>query len=170
MAVCIQCEGAFESKRRGRVPLCCPSCAPFEGRRAKGASISEEDVPDLILCHKCRQPRVKADYYRYANNAPHQWCKSCVRRKAVESQHRFKLECIEYKGGVCVDCKRMPHPAAMTFHHLDPSVKEFQLSNSRTKVLSETVRQELSKCVLLCRNCHDIRHADMWDWDVKDSK
>lgn len=122
-------------------------------------------MPDIILCLKCQVRRPKADYYRYRNNVPHQWCKACVRRTAVESQHRFKLECIAYKGGKCVDCERMPHPAAMTFHHLDPSQKDFQLSSSSAKTLSETVRQELDKCVLLCHNCHDIRHAEHWEFE-----
>ena len=52
----------------------------------------------------------------------------------------------------------------MSFHHLDPSVKDFQLSNARTKILTESVKQELDKCVLLCLNCHAIRHAEQWDY------
>jgi len=44
------------------------------------------------------------------------------------------------------------HPAALAFHHLDPSAKEHALA---AKVRSiESLRAEASKCVLLCANCH----------------
>lgn len=125
--------------------------------------MAESDVPGLLFCIKCQTVCPKENFYRYRNNAPHQWCKGCVRQKAVVSQHRFKLEAIAYKGGVCVDCERMPHPAAMTFHHLDPSQKNYQLSAAREKTLSEAVKRELDKCVLLCRNCHAIRHVEYWN-------
>lgn len=43
------------------------------------------------------------------------------------------------------------------FHHIDPSEKKFNLnssaSHSRTKV-----EQEVSKCICLCRNCHQEFH------------
>jgi hypothetical protein len=73
------------------------------------------------------------------------------------------MDCIAYKGGVCVDCGKMPHPAAMAFHHLDPKQKDFDVSRVRAKkAVTSEVLAELDKCVLLCLNCHSIRHAGMW--------
>ena len=166
MAICAKCGGDFQSKHNGKAPRCCYECSPFEGKRGRGEHLPEESVPAELLCIKCEVVQPKADFYRYANNAPHQWCKPCVRSKAVESQRRFKLECISYKGGVCVDCDKMPHPAAMDFHHLEPEAKDFRISAAGTKTLNAKVRGELDKCVLVCKNCHAIRHAK-WDGELE---
>lgn len=39
------------------------------------------------------------------------------------------------------------------FHHVEPTEKSFVLSSSTTKALA-TYREELTKCVLVCANCH----------------
>lgn len=42
----------------------------------------------------------------------------------------------------------------MHFHHVDPSQKEFAISNIKGRSFNEKVIAELNKCVLLCSNCH----------------
>lgn len=65
----------------------------------------------------------------------------------------------EYKKTLrCVDCGQ-DHPATLEFHHLDPSKKEVMVS----KLIHETssmrkLQEEIAKCVVLCANCHRIRH------------
>ena len=55
----------------------------------------------------------------------------------------------------CDDCGGEFHPRVMEFHHLRD--KKFLVSNvtmrARKKVLAE-----IEKCVLLCVNCHRMRH------------
>lgn len=128
--------------------------------------MEESSVPELLLCLQCRKLQAKDAFYRYPNNVPHHWCKTCVREKAVASQREFKLRAIEHKGGVCVDCGMMPHPAAMEFHHVEAAHKDFQISAVAQKRMSAQVIRELEKCVLVCRNCHAIRHANQWRWPV----
>jgi hypothetical protein len=161
MSLCKQCGEEVQTKGR-RGAHCCFKCSPFKGKREKDRDHAEHEIPNNLLCLKCLTTQPKSDFYRYPNNVPHQWCKTCVKAKALCSQHRFKLEAIAYKGGVCVECEKMPHPASMEFHHLDPSGKDFSISNSRTKTLNEKVKEELDKCILVCRNCHGILHAEGW--------
>jgi hypothetical protein len=49
-------------------------------------------------------------------------------------------------------------PVALDFHHVDGTVKSDNVSNMYT---AEPVRfiAEISKCVLLCKNCHAKLHA-----------
>ena len=69
---------------------------------------------------------------------------------------------IEYMGGRCVDCVEdgrdgLFHRVVYHFHHIDPTKKEF----TPTDLLCspwETLTKELDKCVLLCSNCHCLRH------------
>ena len=42
---------------------------------------------------------------------------------------------------------------ALQFHHVDPSTKAFTLRDGDTRSLAR-MREEASKCVLLCANCH----------------
>lgn len=70
-----------------------------------------------------------------------------------------KIRAIEYKGGVCSACGNSFHPAAMDFHHLDPTTKDkdpgLMMSTS-----DEVLFKELDKCILLCANCHRIFHYE----------
>lgn len=70
---------------------------------------------------------------------------------------RLKIKAIEYKGGHCCLCGYHNCNRALSFHHLDPSQKDFNISRvSRTW---ESIQPELDKCVLLCMNCHGEVHA-----------
>ncbi len=73
-------------------------------------------------------------------------------RGGVESSASW----VEEAGGKCVVCGFDEHPAALQFHHLDPSEKEFQLSAGGITRGIERLRVEASKCVLVCANCHAL--------------
>ena len=81
-----------------------------------------------------------------------------ISHKQSEKARERKLLAIEYLGGKCNICGQMPHPAAMDFHHKDPSQKEFTpgyIKNNSWKMLTK----ELDKCLLLCANCHRQLHS-----------
>lgn len=60
------------------------------------------------------------------------------------------------KGGPCVDCGGRFPPIAMDLHHVrgDKLFSPALLTNRGWRVL----KAEVEKCVLLCANCHRIRH------------
>lgn len=63
---------------------------------------------------------------------------------------------VRYKGGKCERCGYKANIAALEFHHLDPSTKEFNLSKTRHSW--EDAKRELDKCICLCSNCHKEIH------------
>lgn len=65
------------------------------------------------------------------------------------------------RGGKCVRCGYNKCSSALEFHHLDPSKKDFTISNSQFR-LKDGV-EESKKCVLLCSNCHKELHANLWN-------
>jgi len=67
-----------------------------------------------------------------------------------------KLALLEYKGGCCERCGYNKCVAALEFHHLDPTTKEFPL-NGNTYGL-ERQKKEADKCILVCANCHREIH------------
>jgi cytochrome c553 len=60
---------------------------------------------------------------------------------------------VEEAGGCCAICGYDRCVVCLTFHHVEPKEKLFDLSASTTKALA-TYREEAKKCVLLCANCH----------------
>lgn len=59
-------------------------------------------------------------------------------------------------GGRCVDCGYASCLEALQFHHLDAAAKSFSLANFSGS--SQLLIAEAAKCVLLCANCHRLRH------------
>lgn len=80
-------------------------------------------------------------------------CNTKIRR------YKNKLRAIELLGGKCNRCGYDKHPAAMEFHHLDPSKKEFTLGHVANKSWKSIV-EEVKKCELVCSNCHRIEHSN----------
>lgn len=78
----------------------------------------------------------------------------------------IKLRAIAYLGGKCQDpdcvLQNVELPwYAYDFHHRDPSIKSFEISDiMRSYVTEEMVIQELDKCDLLCCICHRKRHIN----------
>jgi len=77
----------------------------------------------------------------------------------VELRREMKLRAIASFGGKCGACGREFAPAAMEFHHPDPSKKEFAISVDGIYRPWEKIRKELESCVMLCANCHAEIHA-----------
>jgi hypothetical protein len=67
---------------------------------------------------------------------------------------KLKRILVEEAGGACVLCGYARFPAALQFHHLDPSTKEFALTREGMTRSLARGRDEARKCVLLCANCH----------------
>jgi hypothetical protein len=58
-------------------------------------------------------------------------------------------------------CSKCDEKAAccMDFHHTNPLEKRFAVSEAVTRCVSlATLKKELDKCVVLCRNCHAKQH------------
>lgn len=104
-------------------------------------------------CRKCNYEKQKE--WLTAN-------KDHVRSRSNNKNRRRKLEVIEHFGDKCHDCGQSFPPCVYDFHHLDPTKKDVNPSYAMTRRPSE-MWKELEKCVMLCSNCHRIRHHDKED-------
>ena len=99
-------------------------------------------------CRACTGDRIKA------------WYKSKRRERqdAANTKNRSRKQmAVDHFGGVCADCGNSFPNCVFQFHHLDPKEKDVNPS----KALATSVERmwaELKKCVMLCANCHLIRH------------
>jgi transposase-like protein len=81
-------------------------------------------------------------------------CARCNTAAVSERRRQVKRQLVEEAGGRCRICGFAEHPAALQFHHVDPSTKAFHLSCQGHSRSIKRMRAEAEKCVLLCANCH----------------
>ena len=129
------------------------------------------------VCYRCNTAKEFSKFnldHRYDPPRPRNLCVQCCvdankkyrhsnseayNKSAREKRLERKKRAIIYKGGVCEMCKESFHPAAMDFHHINPTEKDkdpgLMMSSS-----DENLFKELDKCILLCANCHRIHHFE----------
>ena len=121
----------------------CKTIQPLSNWTAKGTR-----------CKTCVGESARKSYLKYQNNPE---LLSSKRKKDQERRKAVKEECVEYKGGVCQDCGNTYPACVYDFHHEDPKQKDFSIAK-KSYLSFDKVKDELDKCVLLCANCHRIRH------------
>jgi hypothetical protein len=71
----------------------------------------------------------------------------------------LKQRALALFGSKCCICAYDRCSAALEFHHLDPSKKDFSISQAYANPKKwETIVAELEKCILVCSNCHREIH------------
>lgn len=64
----------------------------------------------------------------------------------------------EYKQDKCCSQCGESHPATFDFHHTEDN-KEINIANALNLGWSiERIKKEISKCIILCSNCHRKHH------------
>ena len=116
-------------------------------------------------CHAAKQRRYRAenpDRYaitqqRYKNKLSRG--ESTKRVFNPDRNYDYKknyLDEIKIQSG-CIRCGE-DDPCCLSFHHVDPDIKLFSISDFASRTLNE-LDTEIAKCVVLCENCHRKFHA-----------
>lgn len=115
------------------------------------------------VCPTCNQNKPITDFHKRGNDSHlYQYqCKNCRNISCKKKYRNIKQKCIDYKGGKCEKCGYNKCQAALDFHHIDPTEKNFQISQfqffdwgkNKYKIINE-----LDKCMLICANCHREIH------------
>jgi hypothetical protein len=107
-------------------------------------------------CGPCANKRAKD--WRLVHRQDPEFVKKFNKRVTDKNKTR-KLEAIEFMGGACQDCGGKFPPSVYDFHHVNMETKDKNPSYVLKGGL-EKAKEELAKCVLLCSNCHRIRHFE----------
>jgi hypothetical protein len=93
-------------------------------------------------------------------------CKLC-RQECVSSWRRkVKATLVAEAGGRCTICGYDRCQAALQFHHREPGEKAFAVSHQGITRSLTKARQEASKCLLVCVNCHAEIEAGYLELDA----
>lgn len=85
-----------------------------------------------------------------------------MRQRAVDQRKEFSNFLAQSKSQGCIQCGFLDH-RALVFHHRDPSTKSFQINQNAWARKTQDILDEISKCDVLCANCHQIRHYRRYD-------
>ena len=110
-------------------------------------------------CSACKETDT-AKFYTRQRGGWHSRCITCYNREQVEKFRRYKKELVDWMGGKCILCGYCTTPACLEFHHLDPSTKDPDW-NKMSNWSPNKRKDELEKCILVCRNCHGEIHAGL---------
>lgn len=109
-------------------------------------------------CYKIS--RKKTQYQHYEKNKQQYKDRANNRRKKLGSDNR-KLMMEFLKDNHCVDCGN-DNPIVLEFDHLHN--KQYGISTMMSSYPWEKILVEISKCEVVCANCHKIRTATRAKW------
>jgi transposase len=124
-----------------------------------------DKLEDTKICSSCSKTKSLSDFYSngYQPNGKKKYkgkCKTCEQKSRYDGQLSKIVDILaelgkEYK---CENCGYDKNTAAITFHHLDPSEKEFGIAEISKTYSADKLREEIKKCIVLCHNCHMEEH------------
>lgn len=130
----------------------CLICSPPGTRNGYDLRICATSIKNKVTitghkeCLICKSQIAK----KFKNNI----CSTC---RCWYLRYQTKLKAVKFLGGKCSKCN-CDDVECLSFHHLDPSIKEFTLSSNYGTKKWEEILEEVKKCELLCYNCHAKHH------------
>lgn len=131
---------------------------------------------DDRVCTKCNQAKPLESFSNKTGDRKQAYCKPCQSdyfkayykgqgesgRKRIIERRRQRIDNATawlnaLKSAPCMDCGGSFHPVAMDFDHRDGTGKAFAISTGRGLVSKSRLESEISKCDIVCANCHRVR-------------
>tara|TARA_R110000868_G_C10346905_1_gene715846 strand:+ start:77 stop:430 length:354 start_codon:yes stop_codon:yes gene_type:complete len=107
-----------------------------------------------------KDPEVRKAYHKKQSREYYLANKEKVMAKSKVTRAVGKAKWSTFKRTLkCTKCEQN-HPAALDFHHTDPSQKENIVSHLVSQGSFVAAMEEVQKCVVLCANCHRIHHYE----------
>lgn len=144
-----------------------------------GASKPESEFPVVTTskayvtntCKECKREysrnryrSMTAEQRKNYNEAKREWYAGEGRASTGKRQRReyssFKKTIRDYKSSFgCLRCGEKD-PYALDFHHIAEKLTNISMSH---KSVNSVALKEISKCIVLCANCHRKLHAGSWN-------
>lgn len=109
--------------------------------------------PDKTICRKCKTPKS----YLISEKQFLFRCSKCTKENYDKRRRKARLKCMQYIGDIkCNKCGNADSEN-LQFHHPNQLTKKFAIG-STNYALTNKLKAELNKCILLCIPCHNECH------------
>jgi hypothetical protein len=108
------------------------------------------------ICSTCHKEKEVAEFYLTKTGQRIPACLICRTERRKELGQK-RIEFVNSKKVRCQFCGYDKCKAALDFHHLDGDAKHTSIGLLRTS-REDKLMAEISKCVVLCSNCHRELH------------
>ena len=138
---------------------------------------------NMKTCSKCLTPKEETCFSKRAKSKDglKNCCKDCDRlysssldknklntrklKAFKERRNGIRVKILEYLKDKSCECCGEADPVVLEFDHINPSQKEFVISEAVGKVYGwDRIEAELKKCQILCANCHRRKTAKDLGW------
>ena len=135
--------------------------------------VYNDNMEECIVCSRCGERQPISSFHHSSRRGRQAWCKSCRKeydaaywQKTRQTRVHFRrlrqeeLECWHRRikeTTPCADCRGHFHHAAMHFDHLPGEPKRLEVSTLVHRGARRAVMHEITKCELVCANCHAVR-------------
>lgn len=153
---CVICGNEFEAIRSTK-KYCSIECQNASRRKKYANKEKNQKNASPKICPICGK-----EFYPLTSTA-HQrtCCYNCMPNGIQLTRGMFLAKIKESRGGKCIRCGYDRCIKALEFHHIDPSKKDFTISNDHFHLLEAV--EESKKCILICSNCHKELHDNLWN-------
>ncbi len=156
---CKECKQFFNeiefpiwSKKNNQRVCRCKKCHALKRQKHYYAthSIRRNQAKNSYIKHKEKRKKEVKDYTK---NNPDK-----IKKWSTKGRLKRQNDFAEWKKTLkCSNCSEN-HVACLEFHHLDPSKKTGLIS--KLKNMKNRLQIELTKCIVLCSNCHRKHHYE----------
>tara|TARA_R110000737_G_scaffold306758_1_gene314487 strand:+ start:298 stop:678 length:381 start_codon:yes stop_codon:yes gene_type:complete len=102
---------------------------------------------------KSNTPEYRAWYYKNKYKSTNK-----LKKKVFEKRNKDFIQRVK-KISKCCKCGLNNKPYLLEFHHLDPSTKYKNVTDLQFNAYGiKRIKEEIRKCVMVCRNCHMEYH------------
>jgi hypothetical protein len=124
----------------------------------------------MKICKKCDIEKELYEYHKSKSgkDGHKNTCKKCinsnqpnVRVRSIIIKWYKKIKAIKYLGGKCNMCSDTD-VRHLIFHHRNPDEKDITIKELLSGTTWERLVKEINKCELLCHNCHNEYHFNMY--------
>lgn len=107
-------------------------------------------------------------YHKKYSAEHYQRNKEAYKARVKKKKEELRKWLFEYKRTLKCDKCDETHLACLEFHHRNPEEKDLSISQAVSNLRSvEKIKEEISKCDVLCANCHRKVH---WELESKYQK
>lgn len=126
----------------------------------------------IKTCTVCNEQKTLENFYSngFSSAGTRKYkaaCSTCEMKKRSNNFYNYISEYLnisnkEYR---CCKCGYTNIFGALDFHHRDPKLKDFEVSEANKSMsfdtFMDTIAPEIDKCDILCPNCHRLEHLKM---------